>query len=147
MPGRRPALNLVVRTGSVMSYRFSAFLPRALFAALLLLSAARLTHAQEAGDPRRGGEVYRACAGCHSLRPGVHLTGPSLAGMFGRKTGEAEGFGRYSEALRKAGLRWDQGTLNAWLADPQALVPGTLMQFRGIEHDQARSDLIAFLEL
>lgn len=130
-----------------MRHPFSTFLPRALFATLLVASVAGPALAQEAGDPRRGGEIYRACVGCHSLRPGVHLTGPSLAGMFGHGAGEAQGFGRYSEALTKAGLTWDKDTLNAWLAGPQALVPGTLMVFRGIADDQARDDLISFLEL
>ena len=57
----------------------------------------------------------------------------------------ASGFNRYSEVLKKADFTWDEDALNAWLADPQALVPGTYMIFRGIEDDRARGDLIAFL--
>jgi cytochrome c len=45
-----------------------------------------------AGDPEAGAQAFRACAACHTLEPGVHRTGPSLAGVFGRKAGTAEGF-------------------------------------------------------
>jgi cytochrome c len=102
---------------------------------------------QVQGDPARGGEAYRNCAACHSLLPDVHLSGPSLAGVFGRKAGTAPGFLRYSPGLRSADLTWDENTLNAWLADPMAMIPGTYMIFRGISDDQERADLVAFLRL
>lgn len=102
---------------------------------------------QESGDPKRGGEFYRACVACHSLLPDTHLTGPSLAGVFGREAGSAAGFDRYSPGLRTMDLEWNEDTLDAWLADPQAMIPGNYMIFRGIEDDQARADLIAFLAL
>jgi cytochrome c len=125
---------------------FSAFIHQTL-SVVILLAAAGIASAQDAGDARRGGEVYRACVGCHSLRPDIHLTGPSLADMFERRPGMAPGFNRYSDELKKTDVRWDDETLSAWLAAPQALVPGTYMIFRGIRNDQARSDLIAFLKL
>lgn len=99
------------------------------------------------GNPKRGGKLYRACVACHSLEPGVHLTGPSLAGLWGHTAGKVQAFVRYSNGLNSADFLWDADTLNAWLADPKAMVPGTYMIFRGIENDQARSDLIAFLEI
>jgi len=99
------------------------------------------------GDAKRGGEVYRACVACHSLEPGVHLTGPSLAGLWGETAGKTDDFMRYSQGLKLADFAWDEITLNAWLADPGSMVPGTYMVFRGIEDDRARADLIAFLEL
>ena len=55
-----------------------------------------------AADIANGERLFRACSGCHSLEPGRHLTGPSLAGAFGRRAGTAEGFRRYSDALRSA---------------------------------------------
>ncbi len=96
-------------------------------------------------DPSNGERLFGACASCHSLQPGRHLTGPSLAGLFGRKAGTAEGYRRYSDALKSADLVWDRDTLDAWLADPKLLVPGNLMTFPGIEDSQARQDIIAFL--
>ena len=98
------------------------------------------------GDPAQGARVFRTCAACHSLERGAHRTGPSLAGIVGRPAGTVEGFTRYSEALRHAGLTWDAATLDAWLADPQALVPGNRMTFPGIPDAQARADLVAYLE-
>lgn len=102
---------------------------------------------QESGDPKRGGEMYRACVACHSLEPDVHLTGPTLAGLFGRVAGTASGFDRYSAGLKAADFEWNEDTLNAWLAGPQMMIPGNYMIFRGIGDDQARADLIAFLAL
>ena len=118
-----------------------------LFAVAALVACAAVARAQDAGEPRRGGEVYRACVGCHSLVPQVHLTGPSLSGILGRRPGEAAGYDRYSEQLAGQDFVWDADTLNAWLADPAAMVPGTHMIFRGIADDRARGDLIAFLKL
>lgn len=57
-----------------------------------------------------------------------------------------EDYGRYTEALKQADIVWDENTLNAWLAEPQAMVPGTTMTFRGIEDDETRMALIAFLQ-
>lgn len=82
---------------------------------------------------------------CHSFAPGQHLTGPSLAGVWGRKAGTAQGFGRYSDALRRSGLVWNQRELDAWLASPAALVPGTSMSFPGIQDSRTRADVIAYL--
>lgn len=99
-----------------------------------------------AGDAARGAKVFGACIACHAIRPGEQLTGPSLAGVFGRRAGTAEGFVRYSEALRKAGVTWDEKSLDAWLADPQKFIPGSLMTFRGVSDAGQRADLIAFLK-
>ena len=101
--------------------------------------------AATAGDPIEGAQVFRACAACHSLKPGEHRTGPSLAGLFGRKAGTAEGFRRYSSALKEADVVWNEGTLDPWIADPQAFIPGNRMVFRGLPDAKARADLIAYL--
>ena len=114
---------------------------------LVVAGAALLgaTTALAEGDPARGLEGYRSCAFCHSLEPGLHLTGPSLAGLMNRPAGTADGFGRYSEAFRDADFDWEAGTLDAFLADPQLMFPGTYMTFPGIEDAGARADLVAFL--
>jgi cytochrome c len=99
------------------------------------------------GDAASGAQVYRFCASCHSLLPGVHLTGPSLSGVIGRTAGTAEGFGRYSPALREADFEWDAATLDAFLQNPQVMFPGTYMIFSGIPEASQRADLVAFLQL
>lgn len=112
------------------------------FGAFLLNAGSALAE----GDAEAGARVFRACAACHSLAPGRHLTGPSLAGFWHRKAGSIEGFTRYSSALKTADIVWDERTLDAWIADPQAMVPGNRMTFRGIQEPQARADLIAYLK-
>lgn len=83
---------------------------------------------------------------CHSVEPGRHLTGPSLAHIWGRKAGTAEGFNRYSEPLQRSGVVWNDESLNKWLANPPAFVPGNYMGFAGIRDASTRSDLIAYLK-
>ena len=116
-------------------------------AVLILAIFATFDQAQADGNPQNGAKIYGACAACHSLEPDLQLTGPSLAGIWGRKAASVAGFARYSRALKERDVVWDGVSLNAWIADPQALVPGTYMTFRGIDDDKARGDLLAFLEL
>jgi cytochrome c len=97
------------------------------------------------GNPEEGARVFRVCGACHSLSPGQHRTGPSLAGIFGRKAGTAEGFRRYSPALKAADVVWNEMTLDAWIADPQAVIPRNRMTYDGLADAQARADLIAYL--
>lgn len=97
------------------------------------------------GDAARGAQVFRACAACHAVAPGANYSGPSLAGVWGRKAGTLAGFGRYSDALRRSGLAWNRTTLDLWLRDPAALVPGNAMTFAGIGDAVARADVIAYL--
>src|SRR6266446_5366946 len=100
----------------------------------------------EPGDAARGQQDFRACAPCHSLEPDRNLTGPSLSGLWGRKAGSLASFSRYSDALGKSGIVWDEKTLDAWVRNPEALVPRNLMLFEGVRDDRARADLIAFLK-
>ena len=100
-----------------------------------------------AGDPQKGSQVFRQCLACHSVEPGRHLTGPSLGNIWGRKAGTAEGFYRYSKALKDANINWNAETLDAWLKDPSAFIPNNSMGFAGIENAQARQDLIAYLKI
>ena len=98
-----------------------------------------------AGNAERGARLFRQCAACHSAEPGEHQTGPSLAHVVNRKAASAEGFRRYSDALKRADLTWNEATLDKWLANPTKLVPGTSMTFPGVKEAQARQDLIAYL--
>ena len=100
-----------------------------------------------AADADRGRQVFdRNCAACHSVEPGKHMTGPSLSGLWGRKSGGAQGFSRYSQALVAADIVWNEDTLDPWLEDPEAFIPGNFMGFPGIPEPDLRADVIAFLK-
>lgn len=111
-----------------------------------LLSAAAPTAEARAGGPTGGERDFRACGACHSLVPGRNMTGPSLAGVFGRKAGTLPSFQRYSPALKSSEVIWDEHTLDAWLTNPVGFIPGSRMTFQGIEQARIRSDLIAYLK-
>lgn len=98
-----------------------------------------------AGDSVKGARAFGACAACHSMEPGRHLTGPSLAGVWDRKAATARGFARFSPALKRARIVWNESSLDAWLANPQKAAPGNYMLFGGIADPGIRADLIAYL--
>ena len=98
------------------------------------------------GDPARGASAFRQCAACHSITPGVHLTGPSLANIWQHKAATVPGFVRYSDAMKKANIVWNDETLGKWLANPDSLVPGTSMTFPGLQDPSAREDMITYLK-
>ena len=81
------------------------------------------TRAEAAGDPVKGEHFFQACAACHSLTPNHNMTGPSLAGVIGRKAGTLASFQRYSPGLRSSAVVWDEKTLDAWLTNPMASSP------------------------
>jgi cytochrome c len=111
-------------------------------ALLLLLSSVSMA----AGDPARGAAALQACAACHSTIAGTHLTGPSLANIWAHKAGTIQGFARYSEAMKRANIVWTDDTLDKWLRDPDAFVPGTSMTFQGLREERMRQDVIAYLK-
>jgi cytochrome c len=107
------------------------------------LLAAATAAASPPGDARRGAEIYERCQACHALAR--NRTGPKHCGLLGRPAGTAPGFHGYSEALKDSGIVWDRESLDRFLADPLATVPGTRMGYAGVKDSQERADLIAFL--
>jgi cytochrome c len=98
-----------------------------------------------AANLKRGQLLYMVCKACHDVEAGLpHKVGPNLYGMFGREAGTAEGF-KYTDALVKSGIVWTPETMDAWLKQPGALVPGNGMAFAGIANDADRASLIAWL--
>jgi cytochrome c len=93
------------------------------------------------GDAARGKDLYQACSGCHSIEE--NDIGPKHRGVVGRPAGSVPDYA-YSPALKASGLVWSADTLDRWLTNPQALVPGTKMYFL-IADPQKRADLIAYL--
>ena len=98
-----------------------------------------------AANLKRGQLLYMVCKACHDVEAGLpHKVGPNLSGMFGREAGTAEGF-KYTDAMVKSGIVWTPETMDAWLKQPGALVPGNGMAFAGIANDADRASLIAWL--
>lgn len=90
--------------------------------------------------------VFTACAVCHTAtKDGPNRMGPNLWGVFDTAAASKVGFA-YSPALKAAGLTWDSATLDKWLTNPAALVPGTHMAFPGQPDASKRQELIAFLQ-
>ena len=114
------------------------------------LSAPVLSQTAETlGDPEAGLALFRRdCAFCHQIGPEArNAVGPQLNRIFDRGAGAIEGF-RYSRGMQRMGidgLAWTYETLDAYLANPRALVSGTRMSYRGMPDAQDRHDLIAFL--
>ena len=112
---------------------------------LVVLLSLASTAAVAAGDAARGAQLFRQCAACHSTVAGEHMTGPSLAHIWNRKAASEREFMRYSDALKRSGVTWNETALDAWLAAPETFLPGNSMTFPGVRDAQARQDLIAYL--
>jgi cytochrome c len=96
-----------------------------------------------AGNAERGQELYESrCFACHSL--GANRVGPRHEGLFGRTAGKLRDYD-YSAALKASKVVWNEKTLDTWLADPQALIPGQKMNY-AITDPAARADIIAYLK-
>ena len=95
-----------------------------------------------AQDADMGKQAFAACAPCHA--PDQNGVGPKIGGVLNRPAGSVEGF-RYSRAMKNSKIVWDEKSLDAYLAEPQKLVPGNLMPFSGITDAKKRGDLIAYL--
>ncbi|HEV8553770.1 MAG TPA: cytochrome c family protein [Casimicrobiaceae bacterium] len=102
--------------------------------------------AAAAGDPLQGARAFQNCVACHSIDAGRNMTGPSLADVVGRKAGGLANFHRYSDALKRSGIVWSEQTLDAWIANPAAVIPGNDMRFQGIGDAQTRNNLVAYLK-
>lgn len=85
------------------------------------------------------------CGGCHKAIDGAtHTYGPDLAGIVGRPIASAGGFA-YSPALRALHGKWTKERLDAFLAAPQSVAPGTAMTFRGVTDPVQRAAIIEYL--
>jgi cytochrome c len=114
-------------------------------AAALLMTLLPAGAARADGDAARGEAKFQDCAACHKLEAGANNVGPSLHGVFTRKAGELADF-RYSPAIKRSGIIWTPETLDKFIADPQAAVPGNRMPYAGMAGASDRADLIAYLQ-
>jgi cytochrome c len=117
-----------------------------LFAVAALLAAPAAYAGETQGDSARGQELFMAsgCPACHGVTQGDNSkVGPNLVGIVGRRAGATPSL-LLTESLKKYGVTWSAATLDEFLANPTAKVPGTAMG--GILTDpQQRADVIAYL--
>jgi cytochrome c2 len=74
----------------------------------------------------------------------VLIQGPNLGGLFGRTSGNAEGYS-YSKANKEKAVVWAEETLYDYLLNPKKYIPGTKMVFAGLKKPEERADLIGKL--
>ena len=133
------------KVGRIDSLRACVGEPKRAASTMALVVALIVGHSAPsfaAGDPDHGAKVYRQCMICHSLdKNGI---GPSHRDVFGRTAGSVPDYS-YSAALKGSNIVWNETTLDHWLTNPQALVPGTKMMF-SVGDAQDRADVIAFLK-
>jgi len=99
-----------------------------------------------AAKPPDGATLFKQqCATCHTTNLSDPLRqGPSLFGIVGRPAGKADGF-HYSSGFAKADFVWDEARLDAWLTNPQEMIPGAVMAYRQSK-PETRAAVIAFLK-
>jgi cytochrome c len=109
---------------------------------MTLSSVTELTVAAESGQVA----FNNRCRTCHSVREGDNRLGPSLHNIFGAQAG-ASGFEAYSQALRSSGHVWNEDTLNKFIANPDAFIPGNNMKpYSGISDEAERKQIVDYLK-
>ena len=119
-----------------MSVRISRLAARVVV--LLIMASPAL-----AADAEHGEALFAPCAACHTERSDA--LGPDLKGVFGRKSAAIEDF-RYSNAMKRANLVWDEDNLRAYIQDPQAKVKGNRMPYGGMSDPKDVDDVVAYLK-
>jgi cytochrome c len=112
-----------------------------LAAACLAMS---LASTAEAADAAKGKQLFQKCAECHSDTGVSTDVGPSLKGVIGRKAASLDDF-RYSAAMKRSGITWDDASLKEYIANPQEKVRGNRMPFSGFAGPGDVDDIIAYL--
>ena len=98
-------------------------------------------------DVDRGRLVFGPCRTCHYPDAFMgHNNGPNLSGIFGKVAGKQPGFEYYSQRFREAEFVWTPQLMFAWLENPMAMFPDSVMMSRGVPDPQDRADLIDFLK-
>ncbi len=99
-----------------------------------------------AAKPADGAALFKQqCATCHTTNLSDPIRqGPSLFKIVGRRAGTADGF-RYSAGFAKADFVWDGARLDAWLTNPQEMIPDAVMAYRQAR-PEIRAAIIAYLK-
>ena len=114
--------------------------------AILAVTLAAAQIPLPAPKPPDGPTLFKQqCATCHTtnLTDAVRQ-GPSLFNIIGRRVGTVEGF-HYSAGFAKADFVWDEARIDAWISNPQEMIPGAVMAYRQAKPD-VRAAIIAYLK-
>lgn len=88
-----------------------------------------------------GERVVVTCVACHRFTSSVHMVGPHLVRVLGRRAGSVAGY-EYSAAMRNSGIVWDEESLTRFLRGPERMVSGTKMPLSGMSD----SDIAALIQ-
>lgn len=134
MPGRR----VVRMVGSSLALGCCA--------AVLVARIASAQMALPSPRPVDGATLFKQqCATCHTTTTSEPIRqGPSLAKIVGRRAGSVEGF-HYSSGFAKADFSWDEARLDAWMTNPQEVIPGAVMAYRQAK-PEIRAAIINYLK-
>jgi cytochrome c len=114
------------------------------FGVLAVVALWTVQPSQAAGQGGQDGKSLfeKRCSGCHALD--ADHEGPRLRGVFGRPAGKVTTF-KYSDALQKAKVTWDETELDKWLTDTESVAPDNDMGFRVPKQDE-RVAIISYLK-
>ena len=117
-----------------------------LLSAVVLVTMAYAQLPLPAAKPPDGATLFKQqCATCHTTNEtDAARQGPTLFKVIGRHAGAIDGF-KYSSGLAKADFVWDDARLDTYLANPQAMVPGSVMAYRQSK-PETRAAIIAYLK-
>ncbi|MBO44364.1 MAG: cytochrome c family protein [Rhodospirillaceae bacterium] len=112
----------------------------------MAVALAIMTGGAAADDVKKGKKLFKSkCGICHSIVKGKRKLGPSLFSVVGKKAGTEPKY-RYSSAMKKSNLTWNESSLDEYLANPRKKVPGTKMSFPGLKKESKRKAVIAYLK-
>jgi cytochrome c len=95
-------------------------------------------------SPDGAGLFKQQCGACHATSlSDPPRQGPPLIRIIGQHAGRVDGF-HYSPGLAQADFTWDENTLDAWLTNPQAVIPGAIMAYRQSK-PETRAAIITYL--
>ncbi len=123
-------------------------MPRPLMTLMAVLALAAMPlSAAIAGDESLEITFNDHCRECHSFVKDDNRLGPTLYGVVGRKAGTQPGYA-FTQSLKDSGVTWDAATLDKWIANPNAVIPGNGMSppYGGVADPAIRAKIIAYMK-